>query len=120
MESFKLKDTQFWGEIEDLITGFITSYQNTDFYENAKYQGWLGHQIQKDGNGLLGYMRTSFAIQKKAIDNLDILLPIPFMDARIVNFFRSDFIRDAAREKGYPTAIYKKEHFQILLNEVLK
>lgn len=107
-----------WERVEREIEKFIAQNQNTTFYENAKQNGWLGDRIKKGKRGLLGYLRTGFAIQIRILEELDDVLPIYQNHLDIVNFFRSDWFKNTTLDNGYVKPIYKKEHFEILKKEM--
>ena len=107
-----------WERVEQEIQKFIARNENETFFINAKQNGWLGDNIKKGTHGLLGYMRTSFAIQIVILEGLDDALPIYPKGLDIVNFFRSDFFKDATLKNERITAIYKVEHFEILKKKI--
>lgn len=109
-----------WERVEQEIQKFIAQNEGTDFYINAKKNGWLGDNIKKGTHGLLGYMRTSFAIQIKILEKLDDVLPVYQTNSDIVNFFRSDCFKNATLNNNFVKPIYKKKHFEILKKKVLR
>lgn len=104
-----------WGIVEIHIQDFLEKQK--DWCDKVHQEGWLGEKYVKGKNGLLGYLRTSFAIQLKTLQNLQMPVPIYSMNAEIVNFFRSDWFRNATIENGFVKPIYKKEHFEFLKSE---
>lgn len=97
-------------QVEFEIKKFMEN--NKQLCEIAKNEGWLGEPWAKGSRGLLGYMRTSFAMQIRILDNLDNHIPI--YQNEFCYFFRSDFFRDAVKKNNAVTPIYKKEHFEII------
>ena len=106
----KFQPCDIWERTEHHIKYFITNQK--DYCDRAETEGWLGEPWIKGKSGLLGYMRTSFAIQLKTIEKIKIDLPI--YDSRFVKFFRSDWFRSTCLENGSVQPIYKKEHFELL------
>ena len=102
-----------WERVEQEIEKFVVRNQFETFFINAKQNGWLGDKIKKGKHGLLGYMRTSFALQIKILEKLDDCVPIYQTDLDIVNFFRSDWFKNTTLENNYVKAIFKNEHFDI-------
>ena len=107
-----------WERVEQEIQKFIARNKNETFFINAKENGWLGDNIKKGTHGLLGYMRTSFAIQIVILEGLDDALPIYPKGLDIVNFFRSDWFKNATLENKFVKPIYKVEHFEILKKKI--
>ena len=107
-----------WERVEQEIQKFIARNENETFFINAKQNGWLGDNIKKGTHGLLGYMRTSFAIQIVILEGLDDALPIYPKGLDIVNFFRSDWFKNATLENKFVKPIYKVEHFEILKKKI--
>lgn len=107
-------DYDIWDKVEEHIHSFIVKNENTDFFVKAKNEGWLGDGIKKSHKGLLGYLRTGFAIQIKALEKLDDSLPI--YQNEFVDFFRSEWFRNATFQNGFIRPIYKKEHFELIKN----
>ena len=107
-----------WERVEQEIQKFIARNKNETFFINAKENGWLGDNIKKGTHGLLGYMRTSFAIQIKILEGLDDVIPIYLTHLNIVNFFRSDWFKNTTLENRYVKLIYKVEHFEILKKKI--
>lgn len=105
-----------WERVEQEIQKFIARNKNETFFINAKQNGWLGDDIKKGKHGLLGYMRTSFAIQIKILEGLDDVIPIYPTHLDIVNFFRSDWFKNTTNDLVKP--IYKVEHFEILKKKI--
>jgi len=101
-----------WEMVEEHINKFMEENGDKPFVANAKFEGWLGDRIRKSNRGLLGYLRTGFAIQLKVLGQTREVLPI--YQSHFVGFFNSDFFKNATRENGYVKAIYKKEHFEII------
>ena len=62
-EAKNFANFDIWERVEQEIQKFIVRNENETFFINAKQNGWLGDNIKKGTQGLLGYMRTSFAIQ---------------------------------------------------------
>lgn len=106
---------------EDLIEKHIETFLTThkDLCDKALQEGWLGHRIQKCQYGLLGYMRSSFAMQIKILEKLDIPVRIPcYSVPTIKNFFCSDFFKNATLDNKEVKPIYKKEHFEIIKKNI--
>jgi hypothetical protein len=101
-----------WARVEEYIDKFCQENESTSFFANAKFEGWLGDRIKKSHKGLLGYLRTGFAIQLKILNYHS--EPLPIYQSEFVDFFRSDFFHNATKQNGYVKAIYKKEHFEII------
>ena len=101
-----------WDKVEEYITDFIIKNKDTDFLLEAKSNGWMGDTIKKSHKGLLGYLRTGFAIQIKALEKLDDSLPI--YQNEFTDFFRSDWFKNTALQNGFVKPIYKKEHLEII------
>jgi len=108
----KASSNDVWDIVEEHIDKFMEENGDKPFVANAKFEGWLGDRIKKSNRGLLGYLRTGFAIQLKILGHNKEVLPI--YQGEFVSFFNSDFFRKITRENGYVKAIYKKEHFEIL------
>jgi hypothetical protein len=101
-----------WDKVEEHIHSFIAKYETSDFFITAKSEGWMGDLIKKSHKGLLGYLRTGFVIQIKALEKLDDSLPI--YQNEFVDFFKSEWFRNTALQNGFVKPIYKKEHFDLL------
>jgi hypothetical protein len=100
-------------DVEKHIETFLTTHK--ELCDKALQEGWLGHKIQKCQYGLLGYMRSSFAMQIKILEKLDIPVRIPcYSVPTIKNFICSDFFKNATLENKEVKPIYKKEHFEII------
>lgn len=106
----KIQERDIWDEVEEYIAKFITA--NPDLVIEAKNEGWLGEPWKKGMSGLLGYMRTSFALQIKIIGRLEERLPI--YQNEFVNYFRSIWFKDEVLKNGQIENFYKKEHFEII------
>lgn len=104
-----------FGEVEKYIEDFIE--KNSEYCARVKAEGWLGERYRKGSRGLLGYLRTSFAIQICALKNLKTFVPVYSSNPDIVKFFRSDFIRNVALESQAVKPVYKKEHLIFLKNQ---
>ena len=115
-EAKNFANFDIWERVEQEIQKFIARNEHETFFINAKQNGWLGDNIKKGKHGLLGYMRTSFAIQIKILEGLDDV--IPTYQAHFVNFFRSDFFKDATLKNNRIKPIYKVEHFEILKKKI--
>jgi len=117
-EAKNFANFDIWEKVEQEIQKFIVRNENETFFINAKQNGWLGDNIKKGTQGLLGYMRTSFAIQIKILEGLDDVVPIYQTHLDIVNFFRSDWFKNTTLENNRITPIYKLEHFEILKKKI--
>ena len=117
-EAKNFANFDIWERVEQEIQKFIARNENETFFINAKQNGWLGDNIKKGTQGLLGYMRASFAIQIKILEELDDVLPIYQSHLDIVNFFRSEKFRNITLENNRITPIYKLKHFEILKKKI--
>lgn len=103
---------QILDKVEELLSSFKLTHR--ELCDKAKIEGWLGEPWKKGASGLFGYMRTSFGLQIKILENLDFPLPIYPYNREITDFFRSDFFKNTTLKNGYPSAIFKNDHFDIL------
>lgn len=110
VSSIKPEQSDIWDEVEKYIAKFITA--NSDIVLKAREEGWLGEPWKKGASGLLGYMRTSFALQIKIINRLAEELPIYQFD--FVNYFRSPWFKDEVLKNGQVENFYKNDHFEII------
>lgn len=116
-EAIKVSSFNLTQEVEKYIQHFLKKYEKR--CEEIKKEGWLGETWAKGQSGVLGYMRTSYAIQLAVLNNVG-GAPIYPTNPTIVRFFRSDFIKNVARERGKVSDIYKKDHFDIIKQEMLR
>lgn len=103
-------DETLWEKVESEIDKFIA--RNGSKCETCKQQGWLGDRIKKSHRGLLGYLRTSFALQIKILEGLD--NPIPIYHNEFLEFFKSTFFKDAVLKNGIVQEFYKREHLEVI------
>jgi hypothetical protein len=106
------KQKDIWDKVEENIVDFLQSHK--ELCSQAKEEKWLGYQIKKCHRGLLGYMRTSFALQIRLLENSSCLVPIYQTESEILWFFRSSWFKDTTMQNGFVKPIYKKEHFELI------
>lgn len=104
-------------EVEKYIQKFLEKYKER--CDEIRKEGWLGEEWPRGQSGLLGYMRTSYALQIAIFNKLS-GAPIYPTSPTIVNFFRSDFFKESVLNNGKVTDFFKKEHFEILKKEQSK
>lgn len=105
-----LSSDEIMNMVENYINSFISN--NTVICENARHGGWLGYLIKKSNVGLLGYMRTSYALQIKILENLS--TPLPIYQKEFYDFFTSSYFRNEVKKNGRIKDFYKNDHFEII------
>ena len=105
----------FQKDIETEIKVFVAQFKN--LCDRAGIEGWLGSFISKDHKGLLGYMRMSYAMQLKILNNYSFLVPCYFLNDDIYKFFKSSNFYDEVKKNNCIKTFYKNEHFEFLKAE---
>lgn len=88
------------------------------WYDIAKREGWLGFRLKKSDFGLLGYFRTSYALQHKILAVASKKysgvgqVVLPNFPREIFLFFRSEFFRNETLKNGRVTDFFKKTHLR--------
>ncbi len=103
-------------QITALLYNFVEG--NKSICEDAYNNNWLGYYIDRNTDGLLGYMRYSYRKQIKTLNGNDLPIPFPFLGTpdslEIYSFFNSNYFVKEVKRNGKPTEFYKKDHFKIL------
>lgn len=110
-------------QISKLLYDFVV--KNKSICEDAYNNNWLGYYIDRNTDGLLGYMRYSYQKQIKTlllannqIKDDEYPVPFPFFATpetlEIYSFFNSDYFKNEVKKNGSAVDFYNKEHFKIL------
>lgn len=125
MNSF-LNYEEFYETIGKEVKLFLELPSSYYLIERAKNEKWLGSlHSNKDGRGLLGYLRMNYGLQIKLIKNLSncVVVHNNNLDQQILNWFASDFFKKTVLsnpDKKVILNFYKKEHLDLIRNSELK
>lgn len=115
-KAIKISSFNLMEEVEKHIQAFLKKHKER--CDQIKKEGWLGEEFPRGARGILGYMRTSYAIQLAVINKVG-GAPIYPENPKIVRFFKSNFIKDIALQRNCVSDIYKKEHFDLIKQEMI-
>ena len=112
---------KFWELVENEIKLFLKQPCSHYLVERAKNEKWFGSlHNNRDSRGLLGYLRTNYALQLKFINNFSNHVQMHCNDQLIINWFLSDYFKKTILnnpEKKVILNFYKDEHLEIIKNK---